>query len=312
MKLTHSTLALLLAIVPQLQAAEKVDRTIKVDSKPKVELEVPRGEVNLVSWNKSEVRVEGTLDEESEGLELEQRGGVVHIRDKANLRRKHHNDNKDGSKLTLYLPKELSLSAEGISTDYRLKDFSGKLELSSVSGNIQSESLSGEVALNTVSGDIKAKALKGELYLITVSGAIMDEDSSGEVNYQLVSGDLKGISQGKKISIEQVSGEVKFALPKAEQLRFSTVSGDSQLRVPGKLDAKLESVSGDLELSFDGKADSRFSINGGPSGDIHNKLSGDKPAKPKYGRGSKLEFSAGSGAGRIDISTISGDITLKQ
>ncbi|QYK02283.1 DUF4097 family beta strand repeat-containing protein [Shewanella psychrotolerans] len=300
----------ILMISPVLFAAQSVDKTISTEHNPKLNVVVHRGEVRIIPWDNSEIQVKGTLDELSEGLLFEKKGNSITIEDK--MPTHYSSNNKDGSKLTIMVPRELKLLAEGVSASYQVNDLDGDINIESVSGNIKATNLSNEVTINTVSGDISSQALQGKLKLETVSGNIKDKQSLGKVSYTLVSGKLNADSNADQVSIELVSGDAKVSLDKVERLKAQSVSGDLNLSVSAlATKASLDSVSGDISFSLPANLDATFAIDGGPSGDIDNRLTQDKPKRPKYGPGSSLQFQMGNGSADIIVSTISGEINLK-
>ena len=304
------TLALASLVFSQgLIAAEAVDQTQVIQGKAKVSVTVQRGVVTFKSWNKSEVSVKGELDELSEGLTFTVNGSHVVIEDR--MPRHYNGSNKEGSQLTIMLPQQIKLQAEGVSANYRIDAFDGKMDISSVSGDIKASQLADKVMLHTVSGDISSRELSGKVMLETVSGEIKDSDSTGKVAYRLVSGELTASSRANQVSVELVSGDASLALGDVDSLSMKTVSGDIELSI-GKLTdkAKLGSVSGDIDIHFTADVNVSFDINGGPGGSIKNKLTNDQVSKEQYSPQTYLKFKSGNGNASLNASTISGSIEL--
>ncbi|MCL1041895.1 DUF4097 domain-containing protein [Shewanella marisflavi] len=300
----------LLLLSQSLLAAQSVDKRIEVEGDLRLNLEVQRGDVEVLSWDQNAISITGTLDELSEGLVVEQKAGTISIEDK--LPRHYSGSNKEGSRLTIKVPAKLKLNSEGVSANYRVSQLSGDINVQTVSGDIKVESLKEQVFINTVSGDISSQGLQGKLKLETVSGNIKDKQSLGKVSYTLVSGELNADSSADQVSIELVSGDAKMTLDKVDRLKAQSVSGDLNLSVSAlATKASLDSVSGDISFSLPATLDATFAIDGGPSGDIDNRLTQDKPKRPKYGPGSSLQFQMGNGSADIIVSTISGEINLK-
>ncbi|MCL1137959.1 DUF4097 family beta strand repeat-containing protein [Shewanella pneumatophori] len=290
-------------------AAERIQQQQSVQADPSVKVKVQRGNVTFKSWDKNEIAVSGTLDELSQGFIFNVSGNKVTIEDK--LPRQYSGSNKDGSVLTITLPSQLKLHAEGVSADYALDSLAGKLNISSVSGNIKANNLQQKAALQTVSGDILSRSLSGKVSLQTVSGDIKDTQSSGSLRYQLVSGELTADTQANKVSVESVSGDATIALANVDSLNIKTVSGDLELSLNTLTEsATLGSVSGDIEIKFLSAADVNVDINGGPGGKIINKLTNDLVSKAKYSPQSYLKFQTGNGNAELNVSTISGKIEL--
>jgi DUF4097 and DUF4098 domain-containing protein YvlB len=290
-------------------AGTAVDQSQQVQANPKVSVNVQRGDVVFKSWDKNEVSVKGELDELSEGLTFTVKGSHVVIEDE--MPRHYSGDNKDGSQLTITLPRQIKLQAEAVSANFRIDAFDGKMDISSVSGDIKASKLSDKVMLHTVSGDISSRELGGKVMLETVSGEIKDTDSSGKVGYRLVSGELTANTKADQVSVELVSGDATVALADIDSLSIKTVSGDLDLSIASLKDrAKLGSVSGDINIHFTNEVNVSFDINGGPGGSISNKLTADKVTTERYSPQTYLKFQAGDGSANLSASTISGEIKL--
>lgn len=291
-------------------AGEAVNQQLSVTKNPTIKVKVQRGNVQFIAWDQSSIKVEGNLDDLSEGLLLEQQGNRWVIEDK--MPRSYNGKDKQGSNLKIYLPAKITLESEGVSTEVSISDFSGEIKLTQVSGDLKLKNLNGEIHANTVSGDIEAKSLSGKVTFESVSGDIEDSQSRGESTIRMVSGDIDiEAGQYSQVSIDQVSGEIKAELMTVEELKLTAISGDSELIVASSLsDATFESISADVSITFMSMPDVKFNIDGGPGGKIRNNLTADKPLKPKYSPGSTLKFETKMGQGRINISTISGKIEL--
>ena len=308
-KLSHYLLIPLMLLSHLTLAAQSIDKQIKVSDELRLNVKVLRGEVKIRSWDKQEISVQGTLDELSEGFILEQQGNSVTLEDK--MPRQFSGKNKDGSSLTILVPKNLTLNAEGISSNYYLSALKGKVSIHSVSGDIQAKDIKRYVLLHTISGDINVSELHGDVKLDTVSGSIKDKNSHGEVSYKSVSGNIDAESNATSVSIEQISGDGKVKLQQLDNLQVRSISGDIEVSFTAlKSMANLESVSGDLKIKMPQVINARFNLNGGPGGKIDNQYSDDVPTKEKYSPTSYLKFQSGKPAADININTISGDIKL--
>ncbi|EDQ01192.1 DUF4097 family beta strand repeat-containing protein [Shewanella benthica] len=308
-RFTHYLLMPLLLMSNLALAAQSIDKQIKVTDDLRLNVKVLRGEVKIRSWDKQEIRIQGTLDELSEGFVVEQQGNFVTLEDK--MPRQFSGKNNSGSSLIITVPKNLSLYAEGISSSYNLSNLVGDISINTVSGDIKAVKLIDKVLIHTISGDIVSDGLKGNIKLDTVSGAIKDQNSAGEISYKSVSGKINANSRATKVSIEQVSGDGKVMLQKVDKLQVRSVSGNIVLSLSAlESVANLESVSGDIKLELPLLINARFSLNGGPGGKIYNRYSDDKPTKEKYSPTSYLKFQTGSPTSDIKINTISGDIEL--
>jgi len=291
-------------------AKESVDQQLSVPSKPSVSVKVQRGTVELVSWDKNSIHVKGELDELSQGLLFEVKGNTVVVEDK--LPSSYPDSNKQGSHLTIYLPKQLELDAKGVSTRYQLSQLNGQISLALVSGSIHAKQLSGNTKLTTISGNITTTELAGKINFESISGDITDNNSQGEAELRLVSGNLSSKSAFTQLAIVQVSGDINAIVNQVIKLNVVTISGDAQFNLGVDLNqAKLETISGDMALTFTGMPNISFMIDGGPGGKIDNQLTDDKPLTQAYSPVKMLQFKTQAGAGQVSINTISGKISLK-
>ena len=133
-----------------------------------------------------------------------------------------------------------------------------------------------------------------------------------EVSAGSVSGDVDITGAHGDVSASTVSGDIKLTGLHASSVQANSVSGDVNVRVDeltGTGAFSFHSVSGDvtLEVPRDFGADLTMST---VSGDINS----DFPITLGNGRMSRRSLSARIGAGgrRLDVSTVSGDLTLRQ
>jgi DUF4097 and DUF4098 domain-containing protein YvlB len=314
MKFNHLTLAsLFLCLSPfsnVIFAGEKVDAELTIDSAKSVTIKVQRGQLKVSSWQKNHIKVTGERDDLSQAFIFKNTGSEIIIEDK--LPRSYQSQDSQGSNLQVLMPAHLLVRAEGVSSDVDVSQFTAGAKLNSVSGNLSVGQVQGDSELRTVSGNIISQDLSGELSFETVSGNIHDKHSQGQVQYRLVSGNLNADSQAKECNIDQVSGQIKAKFDACERIEMVSVSGDTSLTFNGDItDARFSSISGDLDLTFNKTTNLSFDIDGGPGGDIDNRLTQDKPSKHKYTSQKNLSFKTGLGQGSVRINTISGEISLR-
>jgi Putative adhesin len=133
-----------------------------------------------------------------------------------------------------------------------------------------------------------------------------------EVSAGSVSGNVEITGAHGDVSASSVSGDIKLMNLHASSVQANSVSGNVDVRVDELTGAgafSFHSVSGDvtLEVPRDFGADLTMST---VSGDINS----DFPITLGNGRMSRRSLSARIGAGgrRLDVSTVSGDLRLRQ
>ncbi len=306
-----------LAVIPLLMftqlsiAAEEITKTITAPDNLRLKIIVKRGEVKLASWDQKSIQITGTLDELSEGLTVKENGNMINLEDSLPVH--YSGNNKQGSNLTIILPKSVKLYTESVSANYQVTGLSGDINIRTVSGDIKASKLLDNIHLNTISGKIEAEELNGKLTLESISGDITDNYSEGSINYQLVSGDLNTDTRATEVKIGVVSGDVEAKLYDVKTLQGQSVSGDLEISLNTFTSRMtLNSVSGNIDLTLPERLNANINVNGGPSGKVNNQLTEDQAKKDKYSSERKLSFQVGDGSAEINIGTISGDINLKK
>jgi DUF4097 and DUF4098 domain-containing protein YvlB len=151
-----------------------------------------------------------------------------------------------------------------------------------------------ELAASTVSGDVTVAGVK-TVEASTVSGTVNVSGAYEKASVSTVSGDAiidNPSGATKRLAVETVEGDIeaKASLPDGGgDYVFSAVDGDIILTLSGNLDnydVELDSLSGEVKTDLPIKKESKFV-------------------------GTEYEGSAGAGSNEINVSTVSGSITLK-
>ena len=196
--------------------------------------------------------------------------------------------------LEIHVPKGSSLDIETVSAWIRIEGVHGNLMAESVSGSITCEGTAESVEFETVSGGIEITGVKSRIEAESVSGAVEIRDAGGAVEAATVSGSVT-ISGGdfERGDFESVSGALHFEgdLESDGHYQFENLSGSTTLVLPEEADATftIETFSGSIKTDFGARIDSE-----------------------DHGPGKFSEFSSGSGAATLEITSFSGSITLKK
>jgi hypothetical protein len=87
---------------------------------------------------------------------------------------------------------------------------------------------------------------------------------------------------------------------------ISTATGISD-----DVDVALQSVSGDVTVTLRGEGNARIRVDAGPGGDIDNAIGGGDGAPVRHGPSERLDLKLGSGRGNVEVSTLSGTVSLR-
>lgn len=275
-----------LALAAPAYGATPIDERRPLNADGRVAVNNLAGTIEVIGWDRNEVAITGELGEDVEELEIsgDANSLSVHVRYPRKTR-----GSVEETLLQLQVPKTAALDLEGVSADIRVSGIGGPLAASSVSGDIEARVKSAEVRLNTVSGDVVLDAASARTELQSVSGDLEARGLRGTVKAETVSGDLS-IDGGpfKSVAVESVSGDLQLlaqALEAGGELRAETLSGQLTVRLAQPPDAQvsLKTFSGTLSSDY---------------GQI------------QPGERRKLETTLGSGKGRIELNSFSGDIHL--
>jgi len=275
-----------------------------------VRINVVRGEVKVIGWEKNQVEVHGQLDEQVEEFIFEVDGDETRIEVRIPRSRgsRYFMDETD---LTIRVPRNSHIGVKGVSTDAEVKEVNGSVEVGVVSGDVFLDGGTDRIVLQTVSGEIELRDASGRIRLKSVSGDIESYNTSGDSTYGSVSGGILVENGGSELKIESVSGDIEVVKTDFLAINGHSVSGDIEIRGDMKQGGSIEfsNVSGSIRLRLGGDIDAHFDLETG-SGSIRNRITDDKPKVSKYIRDEHLRFTTGECAGEIILSTRSGDITV--
>ena len=187
-----------------------------------------------------------------------------------------------------------------------------ELHVSGVSASITSHDVTGVQNLKTVSGAIDAELGTGDDAVKSVTGTIHLHGSGqdGRLRVSDVSGDLRVANVAGEIDGRTVNGKLEIQISSAHLVRLHAVSGAIELnaRLARGGTVKTDTVSGAQRITVDAPAGYTYRVNSF-SGHIKSCL-GATVLHNTYGPGSRLDGTFRSGAGRVRIGSLSGDIAV--
>lgn len=175
--------------------------------------------------------------------------------------------------VSVAIPRQCRADLNVVSCTAVAAGIDGHTKVKSVSGEVTLDGLSGTVDAHTVSGALEAQLLSGRLSFVTVSGDLsVVEAASDRIEGRTVSGSLLA--------------DVDLAAD--GRLNFSSVSGDVTVRLAEHTDARVEAAttSGNVTSGFPTLQ--------------HEKKPGRRC----------VQGNLGDGSGRVEVTTVSGDVQL--
>lgn len=165
------------------------------------------------------------------------------------------------------------------------------ITLNLVTANGIVSGMSARVSVRTASGDVTLDGVTGPIDANTATGAIEAQGLTGSMNFTSVSGDL-ALAGGtvERLSAQSVNGRITtdVDLRDSAGVHIRTVSGEVTMRLPASTSAKvaLTSVGGRIDAAFDGLGRA------------------ERPV------GKSVTGTLGGGAASLNVSSVSGPITL--
>lgn len=180
---------------------------------------------------------------------------------------------KPRTRVSIAVPRATATRLGVVSADAIVTGLTARTESRSVSGDIVLDRLTADVEAQTVSGDLEARELRGNLGFTTVSGDLT------------VAG-----GRSDRVRAKTVSGDVTMDLELAAGggLEAHTVSGDVRTRLAQGTGVRVQvrSTSGTVDSAFPEVTTTRSPGSVKSSGTL------------------------GDGAGRLEVRTVSGDVSL--
>jgi DUF4097 and DUF4098 domain-containing protein YvlB len=288
------------ALFNNAQAATPINETRPLDPRGHLSIENVKGSIEVRAWDRREVKIEGSLGQGVEKLEI--LGDAQHLSVKVKYPQTgglgffSGSDKSEPSQLRLMVPLQADLEIDAVSADVDVSGMaSGELAIDSVSGDVSVVGAPREATIDSVSGDLKLILNSPKVSTESVSGDIdLRGRLGGDVHVETVSGDIDVAghqSSVRKLNGNTVSGDMRIdtAMASGGRMGLESVSGNLTLRVPANLSAQVrgKSFSGDLEA---------------PNVQVD---------RPKHGPGSSFEHRYGSGDGEISLESFSGDARLQ-
>ena len=271
--------------------AEDIDRTLDAASDGEVNVSNIAGSVVVNGWSRNEVEVSGTLGRNVEELIFERDDDKITVKVKVPKKGGRGID----SDLRIKVPENSSIDVSAVSADIVVTDVKGEQRLNTVSGDVRTESAANDVRAGSVSGDVE----------------IEGDNSDAETSANTVSGDVTVFRAAGTVRAESVSGDVIVDEGAFGRASLNTVNGEiifqSELRKGGRFIA--ETVNGDIDVEFVGDVSAKIEIDTF-NGSIRNCFGPKAERTSKYTPGWELSFTEGDGDGRVEMSTMNGDLSV--
>lgn len=270
------------------------DRIWSTESDVRVQIELISGDIEIVGWDRNEVRVRVNGDEASA---LEVKASRKRIRIKGpNIRRRRGFWNAGNFDIDIHVTVPIG----------------SRIQVKTTSGAIQVKGVDGTLDLRSGNGEIDVQGNPTEARLETINAGIEFEGKDSDVDARTVNGsiDLRGVAG--EVFATAISGSIQVEAGVVDRVELKTLSGsiDLSARFSQDVRAHLKTFNGSIQLELPSDTSARFDIESF-SGGIQNELSATS-TNTGGGRGRRLEFTTGDGDGRVTIESFSGSIEIRE
>lgn len=165
-----------------------------------------------------------------------------------------------------------------------------RLQVSTISGDIQLHAVTGSGTITTTSGDIAGSQVEGVLRIKATNGKIDLSRSSGD------------------FTLETFSGDIRVEAATQTTFNATTVSGDIRFTgslAPGR-DQQLKSTAGDIELDLPANSGLRLNVTTLTGSIKQNFALRDAVVEPH-----RINGTVGDGTIGLTIDTTSGDVDIR-
>lgn len=185
----------------------------------------------------------------------------------------------------------------------------GTVNVHSESGNVQLIDTKGGCRIEGKSGNVTLRGLEGVVEVSTSSGNISVEDTEGpSINIDNRSGNIRASRTKGNLKARTASGDITVTMSSGKVMSFETASGNVTVDLDDPVSGTLNvrTVDGNAMASIPDGSDCRVSLST-LRGSVHSGFTLEDEARAD----SRVTGRLGAGSGTLDISAVTGNITLE-
>jgi DUF4097 and DUF4098 domain-containing protein YvlB len=297
-------------------ASGSFDRTLTVKGPIRLELNNTSGDVSITGSADGKVHIhaearasgmgfaspEKRLNDLLTNPPIEQHGDIIRIG--AEMRRRVRNVSVT---YMIEVPRETEVSSAVLSGAQTIQNLRGPVKAEAASGSIHVSHIERQTQLTTLSGTIRAEDIADDIRASSASGSVTVSNIKGDVRISALSGSTQVNKPGGRVEASTASGSVDVEGATSD-VKAHAASGRVNVQgTPGATSYwDLKTASGTVQLGV--PANSNFHLSAeAVSGEIKT----DIPVMVEEQGKHSLRARVGTGGGRIEIRTVSGEIRLR-
>ena len=295
-------------------ASGAFDRDYSASGHLRLELTNASGDVSIVGGSDGKVHIHGDVRASGIGFDspqrrladtlanppVEQRGETIRIgKDMSHVRHLT-------IVYTIQVPRDTEVDASVVSGAQTIRNIVGPVRTQAASGSIRVEKIDRDAEIKTASGSVTATDVGSDARVSTASGSVNIANVKGDVRANAMAGVIEVRNPGGRVEAETASGSVDVQ-GAAHDVTAHAVSGRvAVLGNPGSESYwELKTVSGGVHLSVPASANFHLSADA-----VTGEIRTDIPILIEEQDKHALRASMGSGGGRVQIHTVSGEIRV--
>jgi DUF4097 and DUF4098 domain-containing protein YvlB len=263
MRTAASSLIIVLACALSARAETVVERTLKIESGGRLEVDTGIGAITVTGTSRPDVHVvvtsKGRALDELLTLGFEEGGKTARITGRTKMSRLFSffswwDSSRVHFQIEVPASTVLSLNTSGggivvasLRASVTLRTSGGALDLRDLVGDVDGQTSGGGVWLKSIKGRVHVTTSGGSIGGSDLDGAVDGSTSGGEITMQRVTGDLRVHTSGGAIHVDEVGGLID-ANTSGGGIKASFARGNSR-------GGRLESSGGSIDVSLDSKAD---------------------------------------------------------
>src|SRR3989449_8236067 len=207
---------------------------------------------------------------------------------------------------SIQVPRDTEVNATVASGAQTIRGVRGPVKVQAASGSVRVEKIERDAHLSTASGSVSATDIGSEVHVTSASGSVTVSNTKGDVIVNAISGVIRIAKPGGRIEADTASGEVEIQ-GAANDVKAHAASGRVSVQGNPGADSywELKTVSGAVQLGVPASANLHLSAEA-VSGEIRTDIPIIVEEQGKH----SLRAHMGSGGGRVDVHTVSGEIHL--
>jgi DUF4097 and DUF4098 domain-containing protein YvlB len=207
---------------------------------------------------------------------------------------------------TIQVPRDTEVNVTAASGAQTIRGVRGPVKVNAASGAIRVEKIDLDAQLTTASGSISATDIGNDVRVSTASGSVSISDAKGDVRVNALAGVIRVAKPGGRVEADTMSGAVEIQ-GAANNVKAHAASGRVSIQGNPGSDSywELKTVSGGVQLKVPTTANFHLSAEA-VSGEIRT----DIPIVIEEQGKHSLRAHLGSGGGRVEVHTVSGEIRV--